>query len=200
MFLFVVLSPKSLKLFRTAHLTGILRKINVSSSVFLSNREFVGKLDQWLELVKHLGSDAILDCRKPSASSCWELWNITCHIHTLSIPYQRQGHGLDGPFDQWLMWQFLHWSFKGEKPQTTKTRHGAVFCTSNALHLLQKPFLYVLHVWYLMVSVWETKTATCIFSGLLLFLRIDMYGRHLMNKWKRRPVKFPTLKNATVWV
>lgn len=65
MFLFLLLSPKSLKLLRTAQLTGISRRNkHVTSSMFLSDKEFVGKLNQWLELVKHLGSGAILDSRK----------------------------------------------------------------------------------------------------------------------------------------
>lgn len=109
-----------------------------------SFQTFVEKLNQWLELVKHLGSDSILESRKSLSHQLLEGVKDHSALAILMLflfPPIIRGRVMDYvDLLIWLMWQFLHCSFKGEKPQTSKTRHGAIFCTSKYLTITAGAF------------------------------------------------------------
>lgn len=109
MFLFVVLSPKSLKFLRTACLTGSSgSNKRTTSSVFLLEKESGEKIElAILSLLNTLVWMQSLALGSPSATGCWKVGRINMHlaIHMLFLfasitsHYERQGHGLGGPFD-----------------------------------------------------------------------------------------------------
>lgn len=150
MFLFVVPSPKPLKLLRTAHLTGGSgSNKHMTSSVFPLEREFGGK--NWIssfEPVKHVGLDAVLDSGK--SLSHWFLGGGKDH-NALTIlmlflfvfitsHYQSQGHRLGRPFG--LTYVKIHSLFIWDWAGNNKTRHGAVFCTSECLTVTAGAFSF----------------------------------------------------------
>jgi len=81
-FLFVVLSPKSQKLLRTARSTGSSGSNKLTtSSVFLTEREFGGKTEPAiLSLLNILVRMEALSLGGPSATGCWEVGRITVHL------------------------------------------------------------------------------------------------------------------------
>lgn len=151
-----------------------------------------------LSLLNILVQIPFLSPGSPSATSCWKVWRITVHL-----PYSCSSsfHPLSeaGSWTRWTFWSGLCGSshtvhLRGEKPQTTKTRHGAIFCTSKYLKITAEAF--------------PLCPSCLIFNGLCLGNK-DSYFTYfqgdcfwgltckLGTSWtnsKRSPVTFPTLK------
>lgn len=109
MFLFVVLSPKSLKSLRTARLIGSSGTNKyMTSSMFLSEREFWGKIESAiLSLLKNLVQMQSWTLGSPSATGCGKVGKdhnalailMLFLSATITSHYQRQGHQLVEHFD-----------------------------------------------------------------------------------------------------